>query len=249
MPKFDDMTILGGVDGRFHTTCWTVIADSHTSDDEKNRLIINDLLGLYWKPVYCYLRRKGNDNETSKDLTQGFFQEIVLGRELIAQADKSKGKFRTFLLTALDNYVIDLYRKESSGKRQPQGAILQLDDIDIPYHDRTLSPQEEFNHAWVSELLDKTLSEVQQECQQTNKQTHWKVFTAKVLTPIVEGTKPPSLTELCRKHGIDTEAQASNMITTVKRRLKKHLERNLRQIVRSDSKIDSEISALLKSLV
>ena len=249
MAKSGDRTSMGSGDGRFHTTCWTVIADSNTSNDEKSRLIINDLLGLYWKPVYCYLRRKGCDNETSKDLTHDFFLEIVLGRELIGKADKSKGKFRTFLLTALDNYVIDLHRKESSSKRQPQGDILQLDDIDIPCHDHTLSPQEEFNHAWVSELLDKTLSEVQQECQQTNKQIHWAVFTAKVLTPIVEGTKPPSLTELCRKHGIDTEAQASNMITTVKRRLRKHLKRSLRQIVCSDSDIDLEISALLKSLV
>ena len=59
MPHFNARTSIGGVDGHFHTTCWTVIADSNTSDDEKNKLIINDLLGLYWKPVYCYLRRKG----------------------------------------------------------------------------------------------------------------------------------------------------------------------------------------------
>ena len=74
MPHFNARTSIGGADGHFHTTCWTVIADSHTSNEEKNRLIINDLLGLYWKPVYCYLRRKGYDNETSKDMTQGFFQ-------------------------------------------------------------------------------------------------------------------------------------------------------------------------------
>lgn len=249
MARFYGRTAIGGADGRFHTTCWTIIADSNTSDDEKNKLIINDLLGLYWKPVYCYLRRKGYDNETSKDLTQGFFQEIVLGRELIGQADKSKGKFRTFLLIALDRYVIDLHRKQSSSKRKPQGDIVQLDDIDIPCNDHNISPQEEFNNAWVAGLLDQTLSEVQQECQQTNKQTHWEVFVAKVLTPITEDTKPPSMTDLCKKHCIDTEAQASNMINTVKRRLKKHLERNLRQIVRSDSEIEHEISALLKSLL
>lgn len=249
MPKYDARTIIGGVDGRFRTTCWTVIANSHTSDDEKNKLIINDLLGLYWKPVYCYLRRKGYNNETAKDLTQGFFQEIVLGRELIGQADKSKGKFRTFLLTALDRYVIDLHRKESSTKRKPQGDLLQIEDFDIPCHDQTQSPEEEFNNAWVAEILDKTLLDVQQECEQTNKQIHWEVFTAKVMTPIVDNTNTPSLTDICKKLGIDTEAQASNMITTVKRRLKKHLERNLRQIVSSDSEIEPEISALLKNLL
>lgn len=249
MPRLDGRTTMGGGDGRFHTTCWTIIGDSHTSDEEKNRHIINDLLGLYWKPVYCYLRRKGYDNEAAKDITQGFFQEIVLGREMIGQADKGKGKFRTFLLTALDRYVIDLHRRHSSTKRHPQGDILPLNDIDLPSHDHGMSPEEEFNHAWVAELLDKTLSEVQQECEQTNKEIHWAVFTAKVLNPILEDTKPPSLTDLCKEHNIDTEAQASNMIITVKRRLKKYLEQNLRQRVGSDSEIEPEVSALLKSLV
>lgn len=97
---------MGGYDSRFYTTCWTVIADSNTDDETRNRLIINDLLSRYWKPVCCYLRRKGHDNESAKDLTQGFFCEIVLGRELIKKANKRKGRFRTFLLTALDRYVI-----------------------------------------------------------------------------------------------------------------------------------------------
>lgn len=248
MSYFGSRTTIGGVDGRFHTTCWTVIADSHTSTDEKQSLIINDLLGLYWKPVYCYLRRRGYDNETSKDMTQGFFSEIVLGRELITQADKKKGKFRTFLLTALDRYVIDLHRRQSSSIRKPQGDILQLDDIDIPCHDHQ-SPEEEFNHAWVAELLETTLSQVQQECEQTNKEVHWAVFEAKVLTPVVEDNKPPSMAELCKELNIDTESKASNMIVTIKRRLKKHLEQNLRQRAGTDIDIEPEISALLKSLM
>lgn len=248
MPRLDVKTTMGGGDGRFHTTCWTVIGDSKTSPEEKSKLIINDLLSLYWKPVYCYLRRKGYDNEVSKDLTQGFFQEIVLGRELIGQADKRRGKFRTFLLTALDRYVIDLHRRQSSTKRQPGGDILSLNDIDIPSHNHQMSPEEEFNHAWVAELLEKTLFEVQQECQQTNKETHWAVFTAKVLNPILKDADPPSMKNICQDLGIETEAQASNMIITVKRRLKKHLEKNLRQIVHSDAEIQPEMSALLKSL-
>ena len=114
MPRFGDKTTMGGNIQRFYTTCWTKISDIKTSDKAKEQLIINDLLELYWKPVYCYLRHKGNNNEVAKDLTQGFFHEVVINRSLIQQADKAKGKFRTFLLTALDRYTMDVHRKETA---------------------------------------------------------------------------------------------------------------------------------------
>lgn len=244
-------TSMGGHDSRFYTTCWTIIADSKTDDETRNQLIINDLMSRYWKPVYCYLRRKGHDNESAKDLTQGFSYEVVLGRELIKKADKKKGKFRTFLLGALDRYVIDVHRKEVSTKRSPKGEILSLDEIDLPepsYKEQDYTPEDEFHRAWVAEMLDQVLSEVEQECQRTNKEIHWKVFIDRVLTPILEGTKPPSLPDICRKYGVENESQTSNLIKTVKRRLRKYLERHLEQIVGSGSEVEAEISQLLKTL-
>ena len=60
MSKFDDKTTMGGEIQRFHTTCWTKISDVKISDKAKEQIIINELIGSYWKPVYCYLRHKGN---------------------------------------------------------------------------------------------------------------------------------------------------------------------------------------------
>ena len=94
-------TTMGGSHGAFLTTEWTVIDHIRSGDKSSSAVLMNDLLKKYWKPVYCYLRRKGFDNERAKDLTQGFFLEIVLKRALIEHADKSRGRFRTFLLTAL----------------------------------------------------------------------------------------------------------------------------------------------------
>ena len=114
MPRYDYRTAIGGTKTKFGTTSWTKILDARTSTEERHSLIINELLDRYWKPVYCYLRHKGYDNEKAKDLTQGFFHEVVLGRDLLKQADKAKGKFRTFLLTALDRYTVDVYREETA---------------------------------------------------------------------------------------------------------------------------------------
>ena len=96
-----DYTDLGGAGYVFLTTNWSLIEGIQSTDDN-NRSLIELLLKRYWKPVYCYLRRKGHSNEQAKDLTQGFFHEVVLNRNLVQRADQSKGRFRAFLLHALD---------------------------------------------------------------------------------------------------------------------------------------------------
>ena len=112
--KRDDMTDMGGAGEAFLTTHWSIIDNVSSSDDDKNQALIGLLLDRYWKPVYCYLRRKGHDNEQAKDLTQGFFHEVVLTRNLIGRADSTKGRFRTFLLHALNQYLADEQRKEAA---------------------------------------------------------------------------------------------------------------------------------------
>ena len=107
---------MGGNRGSFETTRWTQIQAAKTHDLEHRRESVNTLLTRYWKPVYCYLRRKGYNNADAKDLTQGFFHEIVLGRELLQRADQTKGRFRTFLLTALDRYATSVHRKDTAKK-------------------------------------------------------------------------------------------------------------------------------------
>ena len=249
MPKFDDKTTMGGKVQRFHTTCWTKINDIKTSDKAKEQMIINELLGLYWKPVYCYLRHKGNSNEVAKDLTQGFFHEVVINRHLIQQADKSRGKFRTFLLTALDRYTRDVHQKETAGKRKPSGKLFSLDEFDMPdvsvdIHD--LTAEQGFHYAWMADLLDRVFAEVEQECTNTQKEIHCKVFSARVLDPLIHSKKAASLSEICANLGIDNESRASNMVITVKRRLRKALERNLTKLSQSGKEVEEEINELLK---
>ena len=85
-----DQTSMGGDAETFLTTHWSLIEDFQTGED-KDRVLIGLLLQKYWKPVYCYLHRKGYDNEQAKDLTQGFFHEIVLNRNIVQRAEKSEG--------------------------------------------------------------------------------------------------------------------------------------------------------------
>jgi len=204
----------------------------------------------YWKPVYCYLRQKGNDNEKAKDLTQGFFV-LLLERDLAQRADPAKGRFRTFLLTALDRYVRNVHRDAKAKKRAPTGRILPLDDsrmTDVPDPVAGAGPAVAFHYAWASELLDQVFHEVERACRAAGLAVHWDLFRARVLAPILDGYKAPSLADLCRKYGISGEAKASNMIVTVKRRLKKVLSTIVQEEVGPGIDVNEEIGDLRRIL-
>jgi len=249
--KRDDMTDMGGTGQAFLTTHWSIIENVGTSEDDKNRALISLLLGKYWKPVYCYLRRKGHDNEQAKDLTQGFFHEVVLGRNLIQKADQSKGRFRSFLLIALNRYLITAKTGQAAQKRIPKSKLVSLDVTDL--HElrqaaSELTPEDSFNYAWVSLMLEQVLQEVEAKCHQDGKTVHWHVFHDRILDPIMDKTDAPSMKEICRKYAIESEAKASNMMVTVKRRFQTALRNHLRNLVVSEDQIDEELAEILRFL-
>lgn len=247
MENYYERTDIGGHDGRFQNTCWTMIMQARTTNQERESLLVDQLLSRYWKPVYCYLRRKGYQNETAKDLTQGFFIDVVLQRDLLKQAEPGKGRFRTFLLSSLKRYVVDVHRVENAEKRRPKGQMLALDDMEISRIQA--SPQDDsaeacFTKAWMEDLFERVLTEVKDECIRSGKEAHWQLFEFRVLTPILTCDESPSLPVLCDRLHVDDVGRASNMIITVKRRLKKTMTRHLSQLGDGDSEVLEEIRAL-----
>ncbi len=242
---------MGGAGRTFQTTHWTSIEKVGSNADADNEVLLADLFRAYWKPVYCYLRHKGHGNEEAKDLTQGFFHEVVLGRKLIQRADRTEGRFRTLLLRALDRYLVSMHRKKTARKRNPVNGLISLEDANIhelPEAVDSLDSEDVFQYTWACELLDRMLEEVEAECRQRGMAVHWDLFFERVLQPILTSTQPPSLESLCRKHGIDAATKASNMIFAVKRRFQATARRLLRQSVASEGQIDEEMLELVKFL-
>jgi RNA polymerase sigma-70 factor (ECF subfamily) len=246
-----EKTTMGGMDEVFQTTHWSEIHGTQMSDDVRRREIVEKLLSRYWKPVYCYLRRKGYDNEQAKDLTQGFFHEIVLGKSLFQQSEEAKGRFRTFLLTTLDRYVVNLHEWETAGKRVPPGRTMDLETAELfglAPAAAAARPDQIFQYAWAANLLDQVLAKVKDECYSARRASHWEVFRAKVLAPIFDEVDTPALVEICARYGIDSESKASNMILTVKRRFRAVLRDQIRQFVGSDSEVEQEFAELFEIL-
>jgi RNA polymerase sigma-70 factor (ECF subfamily) len=242
-----DQTDMGGPTGDFLTTHWSLI-DGATQNQDKDRALVAVLLQRYWKPVYCYLRRKGLQNEEAKDLTQGFFHEVVLNRGLLQRADPAQGRFRTFLLHALDQFLIDQRRKETAKKRIPEDKIIPLDITHLPELPEAAlhgSDADCFTYVWKTTLIDQTLSEVSTACREQGLQTHWSVFETRVLQPLRYNAEAPSMREICTRYDIENESIASNMLVTVKRRFRAALRKNLRLTVLSEGDVDGELHEML----
>ena len=244
-------TEMGGHNELLESTQWSQIVRAGQGDADQRRDALGAITAQYWKPVYSFFLRKGFDNERAKDLTQGFFTDVILGRGLIGKADPSKGKFRSLLLKAATNYAEDCRRKDAAAIRSPDKPVVSLDGLDaaaLITSPSDESPDQAFNRAWASALLGQVLADVKAQCSQADQMTHWAVFQARVLGPITDGTAPAPYADLCEQLAIDRPDQAATMNTTVKHKFEATLRRYVRQWVESDDEVDNEIAELMRIL-
>jgi RNA polymerase sigma-70 factor (ECF subfamily) len=247
---YSDRTDIGGAREAFLTTHWSLI-DGVKEHIDKDQALIGLLLERYWKPVYCYLRRKGYNNEQAKDLTQDFFHEVVLNRSLIERADQSKGRFRSFLLNALNNYLVDEKRKETAQKRIPQRNLVPLDVSNppvLPQNISQLGPEQCFDYAWKTDLLERALTELKQWYYGRKMKTHWYIFRDRLLRPNLDGSETPTFSQLSQQYEIEDETKASNMLGTVKRQFQKILTKHVHQTVLSGDVAEEEMKEMFKFL-
>ena len=159
----------------FATTSWTLISDA-TSEDPT--MALEALCQAYWFPLYAYLRRTGETKENAEDLTQGFFAHL-LGRSDLSTLDRAKGKFRSFLLASLKNYISNDRDKKRTLKRGGKSPHLSLDwtsaDEKFQLTDSTsTSPDAAFDREWATTLLENVLLHLETEYTQADRLQDFK---------------------------------------------------------------------------
>ncbi len=112
---------------KFAATSWTAVLAAGRGDSPQAQEALARLCRDYWQPLYAYVRRLGNNEEDAKDLTQEFFYRLVSG-DFLSKADRTKGKFRTYLLTVLEHFLTNEWRKGQTAKRGSGQAIFSLDE-------------------------------------------------------------------------------------------------------------------------
>ncbi len=160
-------------DGQFATTHWSLVVAARDRAAPEARDALAALCGLYWYPLYAFVRRQGHPADQAQDLTQGFFARL-LEPDFFKAVDRSRGKFRSFLLAACKHYLANERDRARAVKRGGGRPVLSLDfaGADQRYHHEPahqLTPERLFERRWALTLLDQVLTRLRQEFDEAGK--------------------------------------------------------------------------------
>lgn len=150
---------------RFQATRWSMVLRAR-GEGPTARKALEDLCGIYWFPLYAWCRSRGYPSHDAEDLIQGFFLKIVQN-QLFGAADPSRGKLRTFLLTALQRHIRDEADKASASKRGG-GKVISIDPATAEecYSASLISgesPEQAYDRQWALTVLDHALGAMEKE--------------------------------------------------------------------------------------
>ncbi|HOW97195.1 MAG TPA: hypothetical protein P5567_02810 [Kiritimatiellia bacterium] len=210
---------------------------------------MNELLTAYSPVLRGYLRLVMRLRpEQAEDMVQDFVTRRILEGRLLQRADRTRGRFRSFLLKCFLNFVRSELRKEKAAKRgPPPSQMLNLDDhaqdIADPCQERRA-----FDALWARQVLGAALERMQKDCEEKGRQDVWTVFEQRVLNPIFSDNPPRPYEELVTALGLKSPLQASNLLITAKRGFQRALEAVVRETVANETDIRAEIAALKRAL-
>ena len=201
----------------------------------------------YWYPLYAFVRRRGHDAEDARDLTQGFF-EALLTKNLVAQADRERGKFRTFLLGSLNHYLANEWDKRQALKRGGGYAIVSLHEQDIEdryLHEPVdeLTPERLFDRRWAETMLEMVFARLRSEFEASGQADRFDECK-----PWLLGDKTDcSYADAAARLGIG-EPGVRSAVSRLRRRFRELMRAEIAQTVCEPGEVDEEIRALFQAL-
>lgn len=232
--------------GRFATTRWSlVLAAGRRASPEADRALAA-LCGTYWYPLYAFARRRGLDAEEARDRTQGFFARL-LETEGLAAADRSRGRFRSFLLASFSHFLANEWDRRRARKRGGGRPTLALDFASgesrygsEPSHDAT--PERLFERRWALALLDRALGRLEAEYRAAGKAD---LFDA--LRPALAGDRGTPYAELAARLGT-TEGAVKVAAHRLRGRCREAVRAEIAETVATEADIDDELRHLFEAL-
>jgi len=230
----DADTAIGGRDGRFPSTRISLL-EAVTSDLSCDAM--NEVMALYWKPVYRFVRLKfQKNNEDAKDLTQGFFAS-VLQRDFFSRFDPEKASFRTYIRMAVERYAAN---QHAAAKCQKRGGDLQFEPVDEQAL-ATESPEVEFEREWLRQLIFFALDDLRTHCGDTGKTVQFGIFQD---YDLADGARL-SYAELAAKYGV-SESAVTNYLAWTRRMLRGFVMERLRHTTSNSRELHQEMRRVWK---
>lgn len=232
------------LDARFPTTHWSAVYRAGDGVPDARQRALEQLLRRYLPALKAYLvKSKRLSAEEAEDLLQDFVLEKVVQGQLIAHADERRGRFRTFLLSVLDNYLVSQLRKRHAKRRSPEGGLQPLPEgAGIPGggHD----PATAYTLAWARQVLTEAMRRMEQTCREDGRLDLWEVFAARVIEPLLHHAEPLPYDQLVKRFGLASPLQAANLLVTAKRLFTRALRSVVAEYARDQEEVDEEIREL-----
>jgi RNA polymerase sigma factor (sigma-70 family) len=145
----------------FTTTHWSVVLEAQTESPAAQEAL-EKLCRTYWRPIYGFVQRQGIGPEEAKDITQGFFADLLERRSLSA-VRREKGRFRSYLLGALKHFLADERRRAVAIKRGKGQRLIPLEELTADERIEMepadpVTPEQTYERRWASTLLERVLS-------------------------------------------------------------------------------------------
>lgn len=231
----------------FATTHWSVVLGAANEEPTDAKKALETLCRAYWYPIYVYVRRKGHGADEAEDLTQQFFAQLIEKGHL-RQADQSKGRFRTFLLRALDYFLAREWSRAHRQKRGGQFTFVSFDQQGP--EERYLlepadsdTPEKKFLRQWAREALRQTMAALERECEAGGKGALFRE-TKELLAGDREAG---SYATISRRLGMG-EGALRMAVHRLRQRYGELLRDEIAQTVTSADELEEEIRFLLQVL-
>lgn len=231
---------------RFNTTRWALVLAAVDKNDTEAFEALSELCRIYWYPLYAYLRRSGHSEHAAEDLTQGFFEHL-LSRNGLANVQAEKGRFRSYLLSSLKNYVINEHYRSTAQRRGGIAERISLDALQPAERYRlepvdNLTPDALFERRWALAVVEQVLAKVRDEFGRGDRA---KLFDALKPALLGEHAKPYSV--LADEHGL-TESAIKVSVHRLRQRFRTALQETVAATVASHETVDEEIGFLINAL-
>lgn len=234
---------------RFPTTQWTLIVESESRDSPETREALARLCEAYWQPLYAFVRMKGRSVEDAQDLVQGFFARF-LGKDYLTAVDRNRGRFRSYLLGALNHYMADEWDRARAQKRgggvEPLPIDLDFESVERQYRLQAAGdsdPERLYDRKWSLALLDRVLRRLREEYEQAGQVDRYDT-----LIPFVTGDHDAAT---YRGAGLKleiSEGAARVAAHRLKQRYREAVREEVAATVADEREVDAELQHLMRVL-
>jgi RNA polymerase sigma-70 factor (ECF subfamily) len=232
---------------QFPSTIWKRIEKARDSTDAESRAALAELCQAYWRPVYAFVCRKGNNPDRALDLTQDFFA-LLLEPGALAAVSEGKGRFRSFLMAACSHFLINRHHYERALKRGGGRSPISIDQLKAeksiriePFHE--LTPERIFLRLWAETLLDRVIARLESEAHIRGKSRLFNHIKSALL-----GREPSgSRAEIASALGV-SRSYVKLALHRYRKRYRMLLCDEIARTVDDPAEVEQEITTLIEAL-